>query len=67
MPPEPVRHYMTADPVSVAPSTPVTTLARQMIDAHIHRVIVVDEDGRPLGIVSATDILAAVARLGACT
>ncbi len=32
-----------------------------MIDAHIHRVIVVDKDERPIGIVSSTDILAAVA------
>jgi CBS domain-containing protein len=36
-------------------------LARAMLDAHIHRVIVVDELQRPIGIVSTTDILAAVA------
>jgi CBS domain-containing protein len=64
IPPEPVRRYMTADPVTATPSTPVGVLARQMIDAHIHRVIVVDGGGTPVGIVSATDILAAVARLG---
>jgi CBS domain-containing protein len=62
IPPEPVRRYMTADPVTVTPSTPVDVVARKMIDAHIHRVIVVDGGGTPLGIVSATDILAAVAR-----
>ena len=33
-----------------------------MIDAHVHRVIIAEEDGRPVGIVSTTDILAAVAR-----
>jgi len=32
-----------------------------MIDAHIHRVIVVDEQQRPVGVVSSTDILSAVA------
>ena len=32
-----------------------------MIDAHIHRVIVVDEDRIPVGVVSSTDILAALA------
>jgi CBS domain-containing protein len=32
-----------------------------MIDAHIHRVIVVDEEGKPQGIVSGTDLLAALA------
>ncbi len=33
-----------------------------MTDAHIHRVIIVDDQGRPTGIVSSMDILAAVAR-----
>src|SRR5205085_270105 len=56
-----VRRYMTADPVMVAAGTPVRELARQMIDAHIHRVIVVDEQQRPIGIVASTDVLAAVA------
>jgi CBS-domain-containing membrane protein len=34
-----------------------------MLDAHIHRIIIVDEGGQPVGIVSSTDVLAAVARL----
>jgi CBS domain-containing protein len=63
LPTDSVRHYMTADPVTVAPHTPITTLARLMIDAHIHRIVVVDEKRRPDGIVSSTDILAAVARM----
>jgi len=33
-----------------------------MIDAHIHRVVVIDERCRPLGIVSTMDILAGIAR-----
>jgi CBS domain-containing protein len=57
-----VRRYMTSDIVTVGPETPLTKLARIMIDAHIHRVIVVDEGEKPIGIVSSTDILAAVAR-----
>ena len=64
LPTDQVRHYMTADPVTVPPSTSITTLARLMIDAHIHRVIVVDGGRRPIGIVSSTDILAAVADAG---
>ncbi|MGE3806290.1 MAG: HPP family protein [Gemmataceae bacterium] len=59
---EEVGRHMTRDPVTVAPTTPITELARLMLDAHIHRVIVVDEDQKPLGVVSSTDILAAVAR-----
>jgi CBS-domain-containing membrane protein len=62
LPTDEVRCYMTEDPVTVSPDTPVAELARMMVDAHIHRVIVVDGEGRPVGIVSGTDILAAVGR-----
>jgi CBS domain-containing protein len=62
LPTNAVKNYMTANPVTVGPHTPIRFLARQMIDAHIHRVIVVDEGQRPIGIVSGTDVLAAVAR-----
>ena len=58
---ESVAKYMTADTVTVSPSTPIRKIARQMLDAHIHRVIVVDKEDRPIGIVSTTDILAALA------
>jgi len=68
MEPEPgpsdaVRWHMTPDPVTAAPATPVTELARMMRDAHIHRVIVTDGDRRPVGIVTSTDVVAAVARV----
>lgn len=56
-----IRHYMTAQPVSVAPTAPIGELAQKMVDAHIHRVLVVVEQNRPQGIVTSTDILAAVA------
>ena len=59
-----VEDFMTKDPVLVAPATPIVELARIMMDAHIHRIIVVDmATHRPLGIVSTMDILAAVARV----
>jgi CBS-domain-containing membrane protein len=53
---------MTARLVTVEPSTPIGELARKMVDAHIHRVLVVADQGRPCGVVSSTDVLAAVAR-----
>jgi CBS domain-containing protein len=59
-----VGDFMTADPVTASPATPLRELARRMIDAHIHRVVVTDAAGRPLGVVSTTDIVAAVARPG---
>lgn len=57
-----VGEYMTPDPVTTPTDTPVRTLARMMIDASVHRVIVTDGAGRPVGIVSSTDVLAAIAR-----
>jgi CBS domain-containing protein len=56
-----VADVMNYDPVTVPPDTHIGTIARMMIDAHIHRVIVVDEDDRPIGVVSSTDVLGAVA------
>jgi CBS-domain-containing membrane protein len=59
-----VEEFMTKDPVLVPPSTPIGELAQLMVDANIHRIIVVDmATHRPLGIVSSMDILAAVARV----
>ena len=57
-----IRHYMTAQPVTVAPTAPIGELAQKMVDAHIHRVLVVVDQNRPQGIVTSTDVLAAVAR-----
>ncbi len=57
-----IRNYMTARPVTVVPTTSIGDLAQMMVDAHIHRVLVVVEENRPCGIITSTDILAAVAR-----
>ena len=57
-----IRQYMTAQPITVAPMAPIGELAQKMVDAHIHRVLVVVDQNRPRGIVTSTDILAAVAR-----
>jgi CBS-domain-containing membrane protein len=61
LPADEVARHMTVDLVTVPPSTHVAELARIMIDAHIHRVLITDGKGRPAGIVTSTDILAAVA------
>lgn len=61
LPTDAVRQFMTPDPVTAQPATSVRVLARMMIDAHIHRVIVVDEARRPIGVVSTMDVLAALA------
>jgi CBS domain-containing protein len=61
LPNEQVRYFMTADPVVIKPEVSIRALARMMIDAHIHRVIVVDDENKPIGVVSSTDVLAAIA------
>lgn len=61
LPGDEVGAYMTPGPVTVSPDVSIVELARNMIDAHIHRVVVVNTENRPVGIVSSTDILAAVA------
>jgi len=62
-----VEDCMTHNPVLTTPGTRIGELARMMMDAHIHRIIVVDpESQRPVGVVSSTDILAAVARADTC-
>jgi predicted transcriptional regulator len=57
-----IRNYMTPRPISVAPQTSIGAMAQMMADAHIHRVLVVGDQDRPLGIVTSTDILAAIGR-----
>jgi CBS domain-containing protein len=64
LPEEEVGQYMTADPVVVKAGTDIRGVARLMLDAHIHRLGVVDEANRLVGIVSATDLLAALAYAG---
>src|SRR5262249_60842409 len=63
VPADAVGDAMTRDPVTAGPHAGIGELARTMRDAHIHRVIILDGNGRPVGVGSSTDILAAVARL----
>jgi CBS domain-containing protein len=62
LPTSAVKRYMTTDVVTAEMEMPLPVLARTMLDARIHRIIVVDDGHRPTGIVTSMDILAAVAR-----
>jgi len=55
-----VSTLMTRDPVTVPPDAPLRDLVHIMIDGHIQRVIVVDGERRPVGVVSSTDVIAAL-------
>jgi CBS-domain-containing membrane protein len=56
-----VRRYMSADP-TVEAESPLPALARAVIDARVHTLIVVDQQHRPIGSVSCLDVPAALAR-----
>ncbi len=60
--PEPllcVSDFMTEDPLMVSPELSAATVARLMFDRRIHRVIVVDDDKFPVGIITSLDLLGA--------
>ena len=59
-----VSGYMTRDLVSVTEETPLLVVLRQMVDAHVHRVLVLDNSRRLRGIVTTMDVLAAALRAG---
>ena len=51
---------MTQDIVSVPPSMPLPLIAQRMLEHRVHRVMVMDR-GRFVGLVSATELLGALA------
>jgi len=55
-----VRHLMTQPAVTVHVATTVQRAARLMLDGHYHRVVVVDEEGAPVGVLTSTDLLRAI-------
>ncbi len=59
-----VSEVMTRDLVSVSESTPARKVIEYMVDAHIHRVFVLDSDDKLVGIITTIDILAAFLRAG---
>ncbi len=48
---------MTPEPITVTEDTPVAEAAEKMLQSRIHRLVVVDEKERLLGILSTTDIV----------
>lgn len=58
-----VRHLMTSPAVTVHRSTPIVLAAARMERHHIHRLVVVadDDETMPIGILSTTDLVHAIA------
>ncbi len=58
---EPVSRVMSRRPVTGSPDEPLSRLASKMIEHWLRHIPIVDENGRPVGMVSIRDVLRAVA------
>jgi CBS-domain-containing membrane protein len=58
-----VRHLMTSPAITAIATTPLDEAVRTMEERHIHRLVVVDEDEEenPIGVLSMTDVVHAMA------
>jgi CBS-domain-containing membrane protein len=52
--------YMTSEVVTVRPQAPLIELVMQIVNAQTDRLVVLDELDRPIGVVSAREVLKAV-------
>jgi CBS domain-containing protein len=52
-----VRHLMSSPAVTVHADATITAAARELLARHIHRLVVVDDDGAPIGVVTPLDLL----------
>jgi len=59
-----VQDVMTRDVICIDPETPITEVARIMLDGRVHRVIV-SEDGAIVGIITPFDLLHVALERGA--
>jgi CBS domain-containing protein len=57
----PVDEFMTPDPVTASPTTPLHDVAARMVAARVHRVIIVDKEQIPVGIVTSLDMVKTLA------
>ncbi len=56
----PVWEFMTPDPVTVKPTTPVAEVMEKFSELGIRHLPVVDEENKPVGMISVRDILALI-------
>jgi len=52
-----VGEVMTAPPVTVLLTAPLARAARTMLDRQVHRIVVVDDSYRAIGVLSAMDFV----------
>jgi CBS domain-containing protein len=61
LPGDAVRDFMTTTVLTAGPDTPVPELARLMLEHQITRLVVLDDQKRPIGVVTADDLLQVLA------
>ncbi len=57
---EPVRNYMSSKVITVHPETRLIEVAMTLLQHHVHRVVVVREEGarqRPIAVIGDTDLV----------
>ncbi|HEY6609145.1 MAG TPA: CBS domain-containing protein [Candidatus Limnocylindria bacterium] len=56
-----VGEVMSTPPVTIGSIATVRDAARRMHEEHLHRLVAVDDHGRPVGVISAMDFVTLVA------
>ncbi len=56
----PVWMFMTENPITVNPGTPIIDALKTMREANIRHLPVVDKEGKPVGMLSLRDIVEAI-------
>lgn len=57
-----VADFMTTSPVTASPDEPLAHAAQRMAERKVHRLVVLDEHDRLIGIVTSLDVLKAFPR-----
>ena len=57
-----VKEFMTTDMVTVHEDTPLAEVVASMVDAHVHRLLVLNKKDGLCGVISTIDVLAALMR-----
>ena len=58
----PVERLMSTDLVTIAPGAAAADAARRMLETGVSSIVVVDDDGRLAGLITATDFVSLVRR-----
>ena len=58
-----VRNHMTAAVQTIESRAPLLRAARTMCAEHIHRLIVLNDEAQPIGIVTTLDVAAALIKV----